>query len=121
MLVQLDDFADQRGQWLGQTLSIVPGLSFILPASGSFRHPARMKELTEVCGRCGHRLRTWPMMRLSTHHTAARVHYVECSCLLIGFEPDRHDLKRIVAGWSNLRRFQNRALTEFKRTRPEGN
>ena len=118
--LQLDDYTDSRGKKLGQTLSIAKGLSVILPASRSFRHPARMKELTEVCAKCGHRLRTWPMMRLSTDHTAARIHYVECSCLLIGFD-DTHDLKRLVAGWSDLRRFQDRALNEFKRTEPEGN
>ncbi len=116
VLVQLDDYADERGAFLGQTLSIVPGLSFILPASRSFRHPARMKELTEVCPKCGHRLRMWAMMRLSTDHTTPRRAFVECPSLLVGFEPDAHDLKKIVAAWSNLRRFQDRALNEFKRT-----
>src|SRR5258708_5183797 len=112
MIVQLDDFTDSRGAHLGQTLSIVPGLSCILPASRSFRHPARMKSLTEVCPKCGHRLRTWAMPRLSSDHTTPRRVYVECQCLLIGFEPDTNDLKKIVAAWSNLRRFQDRALTE---------
>ena len=121
MIVQLDDFTDSRGAHLGQVISIVPGLSCILPVSGSFRHPVRMKELTEFCGKCGHRLRTWPMMRLSTDRTTPRTNYIECPCLLIAFEPDRHDLKRIVAAWSNLRRFQDRALNEFKRGEPEGN
>ena len=47
--------------------------------------------------------------------------YVECKCLLVEFQPDQHDAKKIVAGWSDLRRFQDRALNEFKRTEPEGN
>jgi hypothetical protein len=102
-------------------LSIAPGLGLILPVTGSFRRPARTKSLTEVCGKCGHRLRTWPMMRLSTDHTTPRITYVECRCLLVGFQPDTHDLKKIVAAWSNLRRFQDRALNEFKRGEPEGN
>ena len=71
MILQLDDFWDQRGQWLGQTFSIVPGLSCILPASGSFRRPTRMKELSEICTKCGHRLRTWAMARLSSDHYTA--------------------------------------------------
>jgi hypothetical protein len=75
MILQLDDFWDQRGQWLGQTLSIVPGLSGILPASGSFRHPARMKSLSELCAKCGHRLRTWARVRLSTDHITPRITY----------------------------------------------
>jgi hypothetical protein len=40
MIVQLDDYANERGAHLGQVLSIAPGLSCILPASGSFRRPA---------------------------------------------------------------------------------
>jgi hypothetical protein len=121
MILQLDDFADERGAFLGQTLSIAKGLSCIIPVSGSFRHPVRMKELTEVCPKCGHRLRTWARVRLSSDHTTPRITYIECRCLLVGFEPDTHDLKKIVAAWSNLRRFQDRVLTEFKRTEPEGN
>jgi hypothetical protein len=54
MLVQLDDYDSERGVHLGQVLSVAPGLSFILPASGSFRHPARMKELTQICAKCGY-------------------------------------------------------------------
>jgi hypothetical protein len=75
MIIQLDDYTNDRVQRIGQTLSIAEGLSFILPASGSFRHPVRMKELTEVCVKCGHRLRTWAMARLSSDHTTPRVTY----------------------------------------------
>jgi hypothetical protein len=121
MILQLDDYANERGARLGQVLSIAKGLSFILPASGSFRRPTRMKELTEVCAKCGHRLRTWPMMRLCSDHTTPRITYIECQCLLVGFEPDIHDLKKLVAAWSNLRRFQDRVLAEFKCGEPEGN
>jgi hypothetical protein len=61
------------------------------------------------------------MRRLSTDHTSPRIAFIECRCLLAGFEVDKCDLRKIVAAWSNLRRFQDRALNEFKRTQPEGN
>jgi hypothetical protein len=121
MIVQLDDYANERRAHLGRVLSIARGLVFILPASRSFRRPVRIKELSEVCLKCGYRIRTWGMMRLTSDHTSPRITYIECRCLLVGFEPDIHDLKKIVAAWSNLRRFQDRALTEFKRVEPERN
>ena len=121
MLVQLDDYTNARGQYLGQTLSLAPGSSFILPASVFFRHPARMKELTQVCAKCGYRLRTWAPRRFVTDRTTPRISYIECKCLLVAVEPDKHDPKKIVAVWSELRRFEDRVLSEFKRDEPEGN
>jgi hypothetical protein len=119
--LQLDDFDDGRGHRLGQVLAIAPGLSCVLPASRAFRRPVRIKELTEICAKCGQRLRTWPMLRLSSDHTSPRITFVECECLLIAFEPDHYDIQKLVAGWSDMRRFQNQLLVEFQRTRPEGN
>src|SRR5258708_2135087 len=69
VLVQLDDYADERGAFLGQTLSIVPGLSFILPSSRSFRHPARMKDLTELSPTRRHPFRMQAMILLSPSPT----------------------------------------------------
>jgi hypothetical protein len=95
MLVQLDDFANERGQYLGQTLSVAPGLSFILPASGSFRRPARMKELTETCTKCRCRLRTWAPRRFVTDHTTPRINYIECRCMLLAVESERYEVTRV--------------------------
>jgi hypothetical protein len=121
VIVQLDEHTNARGQYLGKTLSLGPGLSLILPASDFFRRPRQTKELTEICAKCSRRLRTWGMRRLATDHTSPRIAFIECDCLLIGFEIDKHDLRKIVSAWSSLRRLQDRALSEFKRTEPEGN
>jgi hypothetical protein len=121
VIVQLDEHTNARGQYVGQTLSLAPGLTLILPASDSFRRPRQTKELTEICAKCSRRLRTWGMRRLVTDHTSPRIAFIECDCLTVGFEVDTHDLKRIVSAWSSLRRFQNQVMNEFQRDEPEGN
>jgi hypothetical protein len=116
LIIQLDDYLDDRGKPRGRVLSLGPGLVILLPDSRGFRRPRKVTRLDTICGKCGEALRTWGMRRLVTDSTSPAVSFIECSCLIVAVEPARYDLQQIAVAWSSFRKLQNQVLTKLNQS-----
>jgi hypothetical protein len=115
VLLQLDDYFNDRNQPVGKVLSVGRGLCILLPDSRTFRRPVRVNRLDVTCAKCGEVLRSWPMRR-SVNSDQAAVSFIECSCMIVAVEPDRYDVHQITAAWRSFRKLQNQVLSKLNQS-----
>jgi hypothetical protein len=95
LTVQVDEYAQ------GRVITLAPGLVILL-ADSPGRYIAS-KELEQVCGKCGEKLRTWSMWRTTPENP--QVVYVACECLVMAIEGERFSVSEVTrhgkasAGW----------------------
>jgi hypothetical protein len=112
--VQVDSFTDARGRTTGTTIMLAEGLAIVVPDSRAFRRGRLMRQLTECCPRCTWRIRFWQALRFSHDHASPRNAYLECDCLILGFDLDRFQPGKLVASWDSFRRLQNKVLNQCR-------
>jgi len=112
--VQVDAFTDARGRTTGTTIMLAAGLAIVVPDSRTFRGARPMKEFAEYCPRCSKPIRFWQALRFSHDHASRRNAYLECDCLILGFDLDRFQPGKLVASWDSFRRLQNKVLNQCR-------